>query len=69
MTSGLSSLNVSIIGGKVCRKNNKQKYIERGITSFIAGGKKKKLEGASLFYPCKVLTAETYHLFHIKLHH
>lgn len=49
MTSGLSSLNVSIIGGKVCRKNNKQKYIERGITSFIAGGKKKSLRGQAYF--------------------
>lgn len=50
MKSGLSSsLNVSIIGGKVCRKNNKQKYVGRGITSFIAGKKKQDSRGQAYF--------------------
>lgn len=43
MKSGLSSsLNVCIIEGKVCRKNNKPEYIGRGITSSIAEEKKKQ---------------------------
>lgn len=48
--SGLSSsLNICTIGGKAWRKNNKQKYVGRRITSFVTEKKTQTARGQACF--------------------